>query len=168
LLTVHSQAHLLDTMPAPVKTKVRIIKVSPAPAPPPKTKRNYHSSVTQKRCVNCDDCFVPSKSTQKFCSNKCRQKSFRLKKSASQNSNKKYCVRCHERLTGRQRKYCSATCKQLTHRTKKRATVHQYQKLGIKLSTVLDSIELIGMSKSTMALQGLGFAYSVDQKKWVG
>lgn len=134
----------------------------------PMKRKSYQSSVTTKRCACCDDIFHPTRKTQLYCSPACRQKQFRLNQMDKQTVNGKYCVRCNERLTGRQRKYCSNTCKQLTHRAKKRATVHQYQQLGIKLDTVLDSIELIGMSKSAMALQQLGYTYSIADKAWQG
>ena len=116
----------------------------------------------------CNECFIPSRKSQKFCGNSCRVKAHRLKKKQAKKHNGKCCIRCNQPLTDRQQKFCGATCKQLEFRAKKRATVTQYQQLGIKLSTVLDSIELVGMSKSTMALEQLGYTYSVNQKRWVG
>jgi hypothetical protein len=168
LNTVYSQTALLSSLLSPTNSKARITNAITQPIPSPSTKRKYKSTVTQKRCQNCDECFTPSKSTQKFCSNKCRQRSHRLNKVNTIKSNGKYCVRCNTRLVNRQQKYCSNTCKQLTYRAKKRATVHQYQQLGIRLATVLDSIELVGMSKSVMALEQLGYTYSYGQKQWIG
>jgi hypothetical protein len=168
-LSVYSLPTLLDTMPSPPNKKASIdARLQASPPPPPTVTKNKKKVVTPTVCDTCKECFLPSRKSQLYCSNSCRVKAFRLAKKQAKKSNGLGCIRCNEPLTGRQKKFCGNTCRQLAFRAKKRATVHKYQQLGIKLDTVLDSIELIGMSKSTQALQQLGYTYSIADKSWQG
>jgi hypothetical protein len=165
---VYHQTPPLLMIPPPPKQKASIDARLQASPPTPQAEQNYHKSVTPTACAMCNECFIPSRKSQVYCSSKCRVKAHRLKKKQAKKSNGLSCCRCNERLQGKQSLYCGNTCKQLAFRAKKRATVHKYQQLGIKLDTVLFSVEFLGMSKSTQALIQLGYIYSNSDKSWQG
>ena len=80
----------------------------------------------KKLCVICGNDFEASRSSQTFCSAKCRVKHHRQAKRMMQGyvtNNREYCEYCGSKIRGsrrgRPKKYCSPSCRTMQYRKDK-------------------------------------------------
>jgi len=85
----------------------------------------YETIYYAKNCCVCGDAFMSSRPKGKYCSQRCSNDAYivkRRKRAARKRAKVKTCIICAtpiEQGTGKIKKYCSNACKQKAHRARK-------------------------------------------------
>jgi hypothetical protein len=131
------------------------------------------------KCAHCKKAFLPIKADQKYCSAKCRQASYRSRKTkltrkAKQAGTLRFspavCLHCGGTFWAKTKRacYCSVSCRTLAHR-------HMRQSLAPVIETVYrvhpqkvaDLLDTMGTKRVRSAVEAAGYIYSPTDRQWV-
>jgi hypothetical protein len=135
------------------------------------------------KCQHCRKAFQPVKSSQRHCSNACRQAAYRRRKNQPLEARRRAkkgageralipttCAHCGGRFWARRRSavYCSTSCRTLAHRARRQAAVEALAALHhLPQDQVNDLADLYGTKRLTGILKAQGWQYDPHIRRWL-